>query len=97
MVTNAAFGDMKRRLIRSLADHKNPPPDTNVVASATNSITATTTNMVEAATNSAPAPAVVVTNAMAVAISNPAAVTNAAVVETNLLILPPPIRVQKLP
>ncbi|MEY4918570.1 MAG: hypothetical protein RL616_2483, partial [Verrucomicrobiota bacterium] len=56
-VTNAAFGEVKSRLIRSLNDHKNPPPDlveevvtnsaiadTNRVAAVTNEIAITTTN-----------------------------------------------------
>ncbi|MDR3457398.1 MAG: hypothetical protein P4N60_08130 [Verrucomicrobiae bacterium] len=49
-VTNSAFSDLKRRLIRSLADHKNPPPPDSVPDAATNTV-AVSTNAVVAATN----------------------------------------------
>jgi cytochrome c-type biogenesis protein CcmH/NrfG len=38
-VTNSAFADMKRRLARSLADHKNPPPPDAGPETATNAVT----------------------------------------------------------
>jgi tetratricopeptide (TPR) repeat protein len=41
LVTNAAFADLRRRLERSLADHKNPPADSAVVT-ATNGPAVTT-------------------------------------------------------
>jgi tetratricopeptide (TPR) repeat protein len=53
-VTNAAFADLKNRLIRSLADHKNPPPD-SVAEISTNSV-APTNAVISAATNSPVAP-----------------------------------------
>jgi tetratricopeptide (TPR) repeat protein len=90
-VTNAAFNDLKRRLVRSLADHRNPPPDTN-------SIAATTTNVVATATNTVvPSFAAGVTNAVVATTSNSPAVMNMLETDTNLLILPPPVREQKLP
>jgi tetratricopeptide (TPR) repeat protein len=46
-VTNEVFGDLKRRLIRSLADHRNPPTN-SVEEISTNSIG---TNLVTDATN----------------------------------------------
>ena len=63
-VTNAAFADLKRRLIRSLADHRNPPTNaveeisthniaTNLVTGATNFV-AVTTNQLPALTNRVP-------------------------------------------
>jgi len=71
-VTNAAFADMRTHLVRSLKDHKNPPPDsageisagsTNPPAAVTNIFAApmnmVTTNMAHLSTNleiSPPAP-----------------------------------------
>jgi cytochrome c-type biogenesis protein CcmH/NrfG len=52
-VTNRAFGDLKTRLIRSLNDHKNPPPDT--VGKSTNRVAAAT-NAAVATSNAAPPP-----------------------------------------
>ncbi len=58
-VTNAAFGEVKSRLVRSLSDHKNPQPDpvadvaTNSMTS-TNIIVATTTTNIPAASTNAP-------------------------------------------
>ena len=49
-VTNAAFADLKNRLIRSLADHKNPPPD-SVAEISTNTV-APTNAVISAITNS---------------------------------------------
>ncbi|MDD5139173.1 MAG: hypothetical protein PHY43_02805 [Verrucomicrobiales bacterium] len=53
-VTNAALADMKKHLVRSLADHEHP--QTNVVDEATNSPVTISTNSVPVSTN-APAPA----------------------------------------
>ncbi len=50
-VTNVAFADLKNRLIRSLADHKNPPTN-SVTEISTNNLAAT--NFVSIATNSLP-------------------------------------------
>jgi len=58
-ITNGVFADLKRRLIRSLADHKNPPTNDvadiapTMVAAATN-LNVTVTNTAIAATNLAP-------------------------------------------
>jgi len=57
-ITNGVFGDLKRRLIRSLADHKNPPTN-DVVEITTNAVVPTNLNMTvtntaTAATNLAP-------------------------------------------
>jgi cytochrome c-type biogenesis protein CcmH/NrfG len=70
-VTNAAFADLKNRLVRSLADHKNPPTNsveeisTNSVVASTN-LAAAVTNVVTATTNRLP----VLTNGLP-ALTNP--------------------------
>ena len=81
-VTNRVFGDLKDRLIHSLADHKNPPPD---VAGeiATNTIAATT-NLEVTVTNALVAP----TNQIPVA-------TNELNTSSNLLAAPPQLRKQR--
>jgi tetratricopeptide (TPR) repeat protein len=53
-VTNAVFTDLKTRLIRSLADHKNPP--TNSVAEISTNSIAPTNEVINAETNSPNAP-----------------------------------------
>jgi len=88
-VTNAVFGDMKRRLTRSLADHKNPPPPDPAPEM--------TTNNSALPANSVPAADVKATNP-AIKMANPLpAMTNASAVSSNLLVLPAPQGQQKSP
>jgi tetratricopeptide (TPR) repeat protein len=89
IVTNATFKDLKRRLIRSLAEHKNPPPDTTE-APGTNSVTEDTNNSPITLT-------AVMKKTFTAEPSDPPAVTNLSAADTNLLELPPPIREQKSP
>jgi tetratricopeptide (TPR) repeat protein len=105
-VTNAAFLDLKNRLARSLADHKNPPtnsveeiPTNNVVVST--NLAAAVTNVVVATTNRLP----VLTNGLP-ALTNPpvfppkivAVMTNVPPIipkASDLQAAPPSLREQK--
>ena len=105
-VTNAAFLDLKNRLARSLADHKNPPtnsieeiPTNNVVVST--NLAAAMTNVVIATTNRLP----VLTNGLP-ALTNPpvfspkivAVMTNVPPIipkTSDLQAAPPSLREQK--
>ena len=105
-VTNAAFLDLKNRLARSLADHKNPPtnsveeiPTNNVVVST--NLAASVTNVVVATTNRLP----VLTNGLP-ALTNPpvfppkivAVMTNVPPIipkASDLQAAPPSLREQK--
>jgi cytochrome c-type biogenesis protein CcmH/NrfG len=105
-VTNAAFAEMRDRLARSLADHKNPPTNsaeeisTNSVVASTN-LAAAMTNVVNSMTNQLP----VLTNGLP-ALTNPpvfspkivAVMTNVPPVApkaSDLQAAPPPLREQK--
>jgi tetratricopeptide (TPR) repeat protein len=105
-VTNAAFADLKNRLVRSLADHKNPPTNsveeipTNKVVVSTN-LAAAVTNVVIATTNRLP----VLTNGLP-ALTNPpvfppkivAVMTNVPPIipkASDLQAAPPSLREQK--
>jgi cytochrome c-type biogenesis protein CcmH/NrfG len=86
VVTNAVFQDLRKRLYRSLLDHKNP------IAEEAGEVSTTPTNVVEKI--SAPA-----TNSP-VATNNPGgenspASTNVPALSTNMLAVPPPSREQK--
>jgi tetratricopeptide (TPR) repeat protein len=80
-ITNAEFSEMRRRLARSLADHKNPPTN-DIVQVPTNTLVAT--NLPVEATNMIPA------------VPKPAPLsTNVINLSTNLDIAPPGLREQK--
>ncbi len=81
-VTNRAFADLKSRLLRSLADHKNPPTN-SVESSATNTV-ATSTQLEVSATNVLAVPANQVPTA-----------ANELNTASNLLAAPPVLREQK--
>ena len=82
-VTNAAFGELKRRLLKSLADHKNPP---------TNDVVAIATNMIAVATNLP----VDVTNPVVIGPHPLPASTNTFDPDASMEVLPPRLREQKL-
>ncbi len=89
-ITNPAYADLKKRLQRSLEDHKNPPPEpgpeavTNSASAVTNMIAAIT-NAVVAQTNSL----VLTTNRLAVPTNSPPESTNPPELEVA-----PPTRLQ---
>jgi Tfp pilus assembly protein PilF len=80
-ITNAKFSDMRKRLERSLADHKNPPTN-DIVEVSTNTLVAT--NLPVMTTNAVPA----VTNL-------PPVSTNIIDLSTNLDLAAPVLREQK--
>ena len=81
-VTNRAFADLKSRLLRSLADHKNPP---------TNSVEEIATNTAIASTNLE----LTVTNLIAAPINQLPVATNGLNVSSNLISAPPSLLKQR--